>query len=408
MKRLGWGWLLLAVAATLAVAGVLPRAGVLDAWRHGWPVLAFLVLIKPVADLCGEAGLFTVAADRLALVARGSGAALFWMFCGLAAVTTMLLSLDTTAVLLTPVGVVLARRLRLDPRPFAFAAVWLANSASLLLPISNLTNLMVHEEVRPSYLAAAWLPQLGVLAVTAVLLWLRWGRHARGSFAMAGGAVEPGGQASDQEPPGPLSPGPAGTGHDRVLLGASMLVAVALGPLLVAGVPAWLVAAGALAFLWLVFALRGHRAARPLWVWKQLPLEVAAAVLGLFWLVSGVSAWLAAGLPQVDQNSPGTAAAGAVLVASIGALAANLVNNLPAFLALQQWAGGGGDGQLMALLVGVNVGPSVLVWGSLANILWWQSCRRHGLHITARRFAVEGLALVPAAVLVGALLTAVG
>ncbi|OYO24347.1 hypothetical protein CGZ93_04405 [Enemella dayhoffiae] len=375
VRRPLWGWILLGLGWLGIVGGLVPEATAVRVSRLGWPVLLFLVLVKPVADLCAEAGLFRVAADRLARLARGSATALFWLFAALATVTTVLLSLDTTAVLLTPVGLALARRLRLDPRPFAFAAIWIANSASLLLPVSNLTNLMAHQRLGGDFVAASWRAQLGVLAVTALVLGLRWGRRFSGRYRVPA--------------PEPIP--------DRVLLVVTGSVALALGPLLVAGVPAWLVAAGGLLVVWCAFAVRRHPAAAPRRMARLFPLEVAAGVLGLFWLVAGLGERVAGALPPVE---PGVV--GQLTVAGIAALAANLLNNLPVFLALEPWAGGGSG--LVALLVGVNVGPSVLLWGSLANVLWWQSCRRHGVRVGARRFAAEGLLLVPLAVAVGALL----
>jgi hypothetical protein len=55
-----------------------------------------------------------------------------------ASATTMFLNLDTTAVLLTPVMLALAARVELPAAPLAMTTVWLANTASLLLPVSNL------------------------------------------------------------------------------------------------------------------------------------------------------------------------------------------------------------------------------------------------------------------------------
>ena len=45
-------------------------------------------------------------------------------------------------MLLTPVVIAVARQLGLSAVPFAMTTVWLANTASLLLPVSNLTNLL--------------------------------------------------------------------------------------------------------------------------------------------------------------------------------------------------------------------------------------------------------------------------
>ena len=59
-----------------------------------------------------------------------------------AAATTAVLSLDATIVLLTPIVFATAARLPANPRPHVYACSHLANSASLLLPVSNLTNLL--------------------------------------------------------------------------------------------------------------------------------------------------------------------------------------------------------------------------------------------------------------------------
>ena len=60
----------------------------------------------------------------------------------IAAVITAVLSLDATVVLLTPVVLATVRRLRTPVNPYAYATAHLANAASLLLPVSNLTNLL--------------------------------------------------------------------------------------------------------------------------------------------------------------------------------------------------------------------------------------------------------------------------
>ena len=60
-----------------------------------------------------------------------------------AAAVTVALNLDTAVVFLTPVLVLAARARRIDERPFVYGAVFMSNSASLLLPGSNLTNLVV-------------------------------------------------------------------------------------------------------------------------------------------------------------------------------------------------------------------------------------------------------------------------
>src|SRR5246127_976549 len=85
-----------------------------------------------------------------------------------AAVTTAALSLDATVVLLTPVVFVTAARLRLRSRPYMYACTHLGSSASLLLPGSNLTNLLAFSASGLSFgrftalMALPWLTAIGV------------------------------------------------------------------------------------------------------------------------------------------------------------------------------------------------------------------------------------------------------
>ena len=78
----------------------------------------------------------------MAAGARGSPRRLLALVFAVAATVTAVLSLDATVVLLTPIVFATAARLRTSPRPHVYACSHLANSASLLLPVSNLTNLL--------------------------------------------------------------------------------------------------------------------------------------------------------------------------------------------------------------------------------------------------------------------------
>ncbi|MDQ6747880.1 MAG: hypothetical protein M3010_07245, partial [Candidatus Dormibacteraeota bacterium] len=76
---------------------------------------------------------------------------------------------------------------------------------------------------------------------------------------------------------------------------------------------------------------------------------------------------------------------------AVGALAANLLNNLPATVLLAADK----PAHPRALLIGLNVGPNLAVSGSLAAILWLQVGRAAGSHPSARRFSTIGVVLVP-------------
>ena len=167
------------------------------------PILGFLVCVTVIAELADRIGVFGYLAHHAARLARGSVLRLWLLVVVLATLATAVLSLDTTAVLLTPVVLALARRLHLDRRMFAFTTVWLANTASLFLPVSNLTNLLALHPLRaagrpratPSASCAlTWPAAVTSWLVTVALLAVVFRRSLRGRY-------EPGGTARDPAPP---------------------------------------------------------------------------------------------------------------------------------------------------------------------------------------------------------------
>ena len=79
-----------------------------------------------------------------------------------------MLSLDATVVLLTPVVFATAARMRTSPKPHVYACSHLANSASLLLPVSNLTNLLAFHASELSFPRFAALMALPTIAAVGV------------------------------------------------------------------------------------------------------------------------------------------------------------------------------------------------------------------------------------------------
>jgi arsenical pump membrane protein len=61
-------------------------------------------------------------------------------------------------------------------------------------------------------------------------------------------------------------------------------------------------------------------------------------------------------------------------IAAVAALLSNVVNNLPAVLVLLPLVSG--PAAVLAVLIGVNVGPNLTYAGSLANLLWRSVVRR--------------------------------
>ncbi|MGO9791216.1 MAG: SLC13 family permease, partial [Solirubrobacteraceae bacterium] len=151
-------------AVALVIVGVIGLKGAGDALRDLGSTVGFLAAMLLIADGCRREGLFDAIG---AVMARGSGGSpqrlLAFVFV-IAATITAVLSLDATIVLLTPVVFATAARMRTSAKPQVYACAHLANSASLLLPVSNLTNLLAFHASKLSFLRFAALMVLPTIA----------------------------------------------------------------------------------------------------------------------------------------------------------------------------------------------------------------------------------------------------
>lgn len=359
--------------------GVLPADDALAVADRVWPILLFVVAVTVVAELASRAGLFDVVAARLARLARGRTVWLWVWVVALAVVATAFLSLDTTAVLLTPVVVAMAVARRLDPLPFAFVTVVLANTASLVLPVSNLTNLLASDALGGGHDPLPFLALLGPSALIAIAV----------SVGVLTIVFLP-------RLPKTYPYAAAPTVADPLLLRVSAVVTIALLPLLVIGVPPWMPALAAAVVLVAVYAVRAPRALGI----RLVPWSLLLFAGGLFLAVGAVEA-LGAGRVTSVLAGTGDDVVSLWQLAGVGALAANGINNLPAYLALESVADS--PARLAALLVGVNAGPLVTPWASLATLLWHDRLVAAGVRVRWSRFIVLGAVIAPLILLLAVL-----
>src|SRR5215207_4870491 len=162
-------------ALLLVLVGAVPLSEAWDQVRELWPVVAFLAILLVLAHLCAEEGLFAAAGDAMGRASRGSARRLLVGVFTVASVITAGLSLDATVVLLTPVVFATAYWMGVRAKPHVYACTHLANSASLLLPVSNLTNLLAFTASGLSFARFAALMALP-WAVAIAIEWgaLRW------------------------------------------------------------------------------------------------------------------------------------------------------------------------------------------------------------------------------------------
>ncbi|PJJ55262.1 SLC13 family permease [Compostimonas suwonensis] len=367
------GAILLVLGVIAIPLGVLSPSDAAELVDRVWPILVFVVAITVVAELASEAGVFRWLAEKAALAGRGRVLWLWLLVVALATASTVFLSLDTTAVLLTPVVVVLARHSGISPIPFALTTVWLANTASLLLPVSNLTNLLAEHAlggVGPGDFARlTWAPAIVAVVVPVAVVAVLFRRQLRESYSAR----------------------PAGRIEDPVRFGWSCGVLIALLPALVSGMPVWIPASAAAVLLVVVAIVR----TRELPSWTLVPWSLVLLAAGLFLFLEAAHA-LGLGVLLSAVSGRGDGLGSLLQLSGVGAVGANAINNLPAYLALEPVADS--PARLVALLIGVNAGPLITPWASLATLLWHERLVALGVRIPWRRYVLLGLVVAPVTV----------
>jgi arsenical pump membrane protein len=372
-------------AVLLMVVGAVGLSVAGDALRALGPTVGFLAAMLLIADGCQREGLFDAMGAVMARGAGGSPQRLLAFVFVIAAAITAVLSLDATIVLLTPVVFATAARMRTSAKPHIYACAHLANSASLLLPVSNLTNLLAFHASRLSFLRFAVLMVLPTVAAVGVE-WVVFTRF----FAV------------DLRRPRRAGTRPARPELPRfaVAVLACTLAGFALSSV-AAVAPVWFAAAGAAALT--IHAL-ARKTATPLALARAAEPGFLIFVLGLGVIVQGASV---SGLDTAvrDILPTGGSLLDLLAIAALSAVFANLVNNLPATLMLIPVAAtAAGPGPVLATLIGVNVGPNLTYVGSLATLLWRRVLGAEDTDVELGEFLRLGALTVPAALVAATVL----
>jgi arsenical pump membrane protein len=310
--------------------------------------IAFLLCAVPLATLLDRVGFFAAAAEVL-----GHGRHLALGLWVLGAAVTTILNLDAAIVLLTPLYVRIARRCGIDPLALAVQPVLLSCLASSALPVSNLTNLIAASARHLT--ATEFLAHLGLPSLAATVV----GWFAYSHIVRPGVPAIPDTEAADRH---------------ALIVGGAVVVAVlagfVVGPSI--GVPEWAVALGAVMVL---VVITRHLPVR------DIPWGVALVAASLGLLAGGAAAHL-----DFHNLFSGSSNLDLLRIAVTSAVGANAVNNLPALLVALPRTGPG----IWALLLGVNVGPLILVTGTLAALLWQAGLASLGITVTTTQFARIG------------------
>lgn len=356
-------------------------------------VLLFLLFLMALSSLVDTSGFFDWAATLCAKAAKGNARALLVGVFLLGAAITTLLSLDTTALLLTPLVWAVVARVNLPPRPYLYACAFVANIASSALPVANLTNLLAFNDLKVTTAKYALIMTLPTVLSSLVALGMILYLFRKELPEQYDADAFP--DALDAVPNLPYF-------RVTLLVLIVTLLGYFIGPPF--GVPLWAVAAIGSGVLLLAGRLLKRVRMRTL-ATRGIAWPVFPFVIGMFIVIRGLeNLGLAAWLGGLMRTIGGTSLPGQIFTTSIGtAIGANIINNIPMLLLSLSAFRGQGNAALYGAILGCNLGPNITVVGSLATMLWRSVLSQRGLEISPAELAKAGLIVTIPALLVACL-----
>jgi len=380
-------------AAALLIARVVSPSEAWNVLQANANVLVFFLGLMTISIVAEQAGFFEWCAFKAVKTAGKKGTLLLGVVFGLGTIITAFFSNDATALILTPLVFTLVTRLKLNPLPYVFACAFIANTASMLLPVSNPVNLLAVSRFSLTlgdYLKHLFLPSVVVIALNAGLFLLIFRKTLSG--------CEAGGYAEQ----------PVKT--DRFFIAVSAGLAItATGYIITSiyGLPlAYPAAGGAIILLGCALICGKLNFKR---VYSGISWYIFLFIFALALLVKGLdNAGVTGAIGSALQNLASHGQIQALFSVTLGtALGSNLINNWSMMMvsvsSLGSMAGGPDKVLVYGAILGADLGPNIAILGSLSSMLWLVLLRKRGLDIHPVQYLKLGLLVAPPMLIIGIL-----
>ncbi|HEX7736578.1 MAG TPA: ArsB/NhaD family transporter [Ktedonobacteraceae bacterium] len=400
----------------LSLVGVIWRPRLLW-WKNGLPVfvpaligallalLLGLVKLPMVETIFGRVwdasftliGLFMLAASLeannffewaalgLARVAGGSRWRLYLLLCILAIVVTVFLGNDGAILGITAIVVKLVKKTFPNEKqfwwPFIFATGFLADAFSGFLVPDNLTNIIVASTYHLPFIL--FMLQMAIpMIFSAIVVIACFAVRYRAALFSGDTRYDPAILAK-----------PASVLQDKLVFNVSCagLILLIAGHLIVGGIfrqPVSFVVVPVAVVILVLVHVRGLRSVNK--VVLAAPWEVLIYALGMFVVITaamtpGVINTFLAIAPLNHLLQGNTSLLNLSVVGGLLAVLAALTNNLPATLAGVLLLGTSAHPPMLAIyavILGVNIGPKLTPYGSLATLMWMGILKKEGAEVS--------------------------
>lgn len=397
-RGLGIGFSALGGALFALATGVVTLQDIPTAWAVVWNASLTLISLIVISLILDEAGFFRWLALLVVRAAMGGGRLLFVLVVLLGALVTALLTNYSAALIWTPTVLEMMLLLGCSARAtlaFVFATGFIADAASLPLPVSNLVNLLSVDYLHISFLryVLVMVPvNFLAIATSLAVLWFYFNQDIPLTYNL-----------------NPL-PLPSTVIRDPLICQWSFAI---LGLLFIGywvaqalSIPVSFITAIA-ACVMLALAQRWFNRNTPAvipygQIWRKAPWQIILLTPGIYLVViglrsTGITTVLSQQLESLSVWGLTLSAAGTGFLVT---LLSSVMNNLPTLLinaqALQEFTEidpAVREVMVYANVIGCNIGAKITPIGSLSTLLWLDILARKGFRISWGQYVRIALTL---------------
>lgn len=390
-KGLSIGFSACGGALLALIVGVVDVQDVIEVTKIVWNATLALIAIMIISLILDEIGLFEWAALHMARLARGNGMKMFIYINILGAIVTFFFANDGTALILTPIVLAMVRNLNLEEKmilPFIIASGFIADTTSMPLVISNLTNIITADFFNIGffeYASKMFVPNLFSFMTTVIVLMIYFRKTILKTYDVT----------QLKEPKHAIK--------DMKLFRLSWLIIT----ILIIGfflnefirLPVSFII-GSVALFFLAVTSRNETVDTSS-VIKSAPWKIVFFSIGLYVVVFGLrNAGLTALLTRLFEASAEQGLFIATFaIGFVAAILSSVMNNLPTVMidaiAISDSATSGviREALIYANVIGTDVGPKMTPIGSLSTLLWLHVLAQRGIKISWGNYFKIGLSI---------------